>query len=113
MFSSRNLSSKRRGLVRLLNDHLTRIIFQIINGQKAFITGRTSVFLPDKPLETVLLPTYNLRDHYIGHESKVNLVHNEALNCHIVFDNAPKICTHYLTHILRTRDDVIGIVSSF
>ncbi|KAI6190961.1 hypothetical protein M3Y97_00175400 [Aphelenchoides bicaudatus] len=80
-----------------------------VPGQKGFITGLTSVFVPEKPSLTVVMPSHSAITHFIGHETQCDLIYNELIKCYVVFMHQPRISTHYHTLISRTRTDVTGL----
>ncbi|KAI6172392.1 hypothetical protein M3Y98_00968000 [Aphelenchoides besseyi] len=68
-----------------------------ITGQHAFITGHTSVFLPEHPHLTVLLPKYPREGNYAGREAKVDCIFNEVLNSYIVIRKDMRKYYYYQT----------------
>jgi len=81
-----------------------------IRDKKGFITGLTSVYIPDMHAKTVISPLHNLRTHFVGRETiNLDIVFNEIHKCFIILDHRPRISTHYHTLISRTPDDVQGL----
>ena len=93
-------STKRRKRVCLLLVQLPTVyarVFKAITNKAAFITGTTSVFVPELPHLSVMLPSYNRYKLEIGHEAVVDIIHNEVLDAYIVFGKRVKPASYYRT----------------
>lgn len=56
------------------------------------------------------MPYHEVKQHEIGRETKCDIVHNDVLDCYIVFSQRIQISTHYPTFISKKGDDIEALV---
>lgn len=80
--------------------------------KEGFITGLTSIFVPDLFSYSVILPSHNKKFHSIGRFAKCSLVYNEVRKSYVAYRLEPlQSAITYNYMLSRKSDSVEGIVS--